>query len=107
MLSSGNISADEVSFEDYSRYWFENVVKNKLKPTSYNRKKITLEKQVYPYIGNIPLSQLTHSDIQNMINALSNKGLSYSTIKKAFEAVNGCIKEYRIKKSVFLIHVKE
>ena len=101
LLASGNISEDEVSFEEYSKYWLENVVKNKLKPTSYNRKKLTLEKQVYPYIGNIPLSQLTHYDIQNMINTLTKEGLSYSTIKKAYEAVNGCIREYRIKKTSF------
>ena len=32
-----------------------------------------------------------------MINSLSEKELSYSTIKKSYEAVNGCFKEYRIK----------
>ncbi len=73
------------------------VLRNKLKPTSYARKEVTLENQVYHYLGGIPINQITHFDIQNMINSLSEKELSYSTIKKAYEAVNGCFKEYRIK----------
>lgn len=96
-ISSGNISKDNISFEDYATAWMNNIQKNQLKPTSFARKELTLEKQVYPYIGDIPISQITHNDIQDMVNTLNDNGLSYSTIKKAYEAVNGCIKEYRIK----------
>lgn len=101
LLASGNIHEDEVSFEEYSKYWLENVLKNKLKPASFTRKEVTLEYQVYPYIGSIPLSQLTHHDVQSMVNALNDKGLSYSTVKKAYEAVNGCVREYRIKQGIY------
>lgn len=100
LLASGNIFEDEVTFEEYSKYWLENVLKNKLKPVSFTRKEVTLEYQVYPYIGSIPLSQLTHHDVQSMVNALNEKGLSYSTVKKAYEAVNGCVREYRIKQGI-------
>lgn len=81
--------------------WIINSQKYKLKPTSYNRKELTLEKQVYPYIGDIPISKLTHNDIQNMINNLTSQKLSYSTVKKAYEAVNGCLKEFRIRNAIF------
>ena len=77
-----------------------NIQKIQLKPTSYARKELTLARQVYPYIGDIPISQLTHNDIQNMINELNIQGLSYSTIKKAYEAACGCIRHYRIKNSL-------
>jgi integrase len=35
-----------------------------------------------------------------MVNDLHKKGLSYSTVKKAYEAVGGCLRYYRIKNGV-------
>lgn len=99
-ITNGNISNDNTLFKDYADLWMINIQKIQLKPTSYARKELTLVRQVYPYIGDIPISQLTHNDIQNMINELNIQGLSYSTIKKAYEAVRGCIKHYRIKNSL-------
>ena len=101
-IANGNISNDNTLFKDYAEIWMNTIQKNQLKPTSYSRKELTLNKQVYPYIGDIPISQLTHNDIQNVINELNSQGFSYSTIKKAYEAISGCIKQYRIKNaSVF------
>lgn len=101
LITDGNIKSKDITFEDYSEYWMTNIVKNKLKPSSYTRKDVTLNNQVYPYIGNIPINQITHEDIQGLVNTLSNNGLSYSTIKKAYEVVNECIKNYRIKNSIY------
>lgn len=99
-ITNGNISNDDILFKTYADLWMTNIQKNLLKPTSYTRKEVTLSRQVYPLIGDIPISQLTHDDIQNMINELAAQGLSYSTIKKAYEVVCGCIKQYRIKNSL-------
>lgn len=101
-IANGDVLSDNTLFKDYAENWMNTIQKNQLKPTSYNRKELTLNKQIYPYIGDIPISQLTHNDIQNIINELNSQGLSYSTIKKAYEAISGCIKQYRIKNaSVF------
>lgn len=98
IISNGNMTSNnDITFQEFAEYWLGSILKNKLKPTSYTRKQVTLENQVYPYLGNTPITQITHFDVQDMINNLSEKGLSYSSIKKAYEAVNGCIKEYRIK----------
>lgn len=99
-VTQGNISNSDILFKEYADSWMSEIQCNILKPTSYTRKEVTLSRQVYPFIGDIPISQLTHNDIQNMINELNNRGLSYSTIKKAYEAVSGCIKQYRIKNSL-------
>lgn len=98
-ISRGNLSSDDIIFQEFANYWLTEILKNKLKPTSFTRKEVTLENQVYPFLGGIPINQITHFDIQNMVNKLNKKGLSYSTVKKAYEAVNGCLKEYRIKTS--------
>ena len=97
LLSEGRFNADETLFREFCDYWMSEVLIHKLKPTSYDRRKITLEHQVYPYLGDIPINDIKHADIQDMISKLSQSGLSYSTIKKAYEAVNGCLREYRVR----------
>lgn len=85
------------TIEEYCNNWLTNVQSNVLKPSSYDRKEMTLEKQVYPLLGKISISQITFDDIQFMINELKKQNLSYSTIKKAYEAINGCFKYAIIK----------
>lgn len=97
LISNGNIANGSVSFQEFAEAWLTNTLRNKLKPTSYMRKEVTLNNQVYPLIGGIPIDQITHNDVQNMVNQLHNSGLSYSTVKKAYEAVNGCLREFRVK----------
>ena len=86
--------------EEYCNEWLQNIQSNVLKPSSYDRKETTLENQVYPLIGNIYMSQVSFDDIQLMVNELKKQNLSYSTIKKAYEAINGCFKYALIKGDV-------
>lgn len=99
LISNGNISNGNVTFQEFAETWLTTSLRHKLKPTSYMRKEVTLVNQVYPHLGNIPIDQITHTDVQTMVNELIDSGLSYSTVKKAYEAVNGCLREYRIKTS--------
>lgn len=99
VLACGDIDSSDITFQEFSEQWMNNVLKKQLKPTSYNRKEVTLKHQVYPHIGLMPINRITHSDIQKMVNELSESGLSYSTVKKAYEVVSQCLKQYRIKTS--------
>ena len=90
-------NSNDILFEEYANRWLNTVLRQKLKPSSYARKKGVLVNQVYPILGDFPLIQITYDDVQNMVNILSAQGLSYSTIKKAYEAVSGVFKNYRIK----------
>lgn len=69
--------------------WLNNVLKHSLKPMSYDRKECTLHNQVYPYIGDCQVGSLNHKQIENMISDQLDSGVSYSTVKKALEAVRG------------------
>ena len=99
LLNGKNISVEKRTFQEFSQEWLEVILKPKLKPTSYERKVCTLENQVYKRIGAISMDKLNHSIIQKMVNDISESGLSYSTVKKAFEAVSACMRYYRIKTS--------
>lgn len=96
LLNGTEMKTEERTFRQFADEWVNVILKPKVKPLSYQRKVSTLEHQVYPHIGNIQISKLTHARIQKMVNDLNESGLSYSTIKKAYEAVSGCLRYYRI-----------
>lgn len=93
---------DDVLFREVADRWLQTVELNKLKPNSFARKKCTLENQVYPILGDYPLTDIDNDDVQQMVNELIQMGKGFSTIKKAYEAVSGVCKYHRIKtKSAF------
>lgn len=99
LLNGTEMATENKTFRQFAEEWLTVVLKPKLKPTSFERKVVTLRNQVYKHIGAVPIEKLTHSQIQKMVNALSDSGLSYSTVKKAYEAVSACVRYYRIKTS--------
>lgn len=96
LLDEAKCDPEKTTFEEYATYWLTHRLKPKLKPGSYERKERTLKQQVFPHIRDVPISDLSSRDIEKMLTALKDEGLSYSTIKKAYEAVNGCFKAFRI-----------
>ena len=80
--------------------WLTTNKVNKLKPKSYDRLEMTINRQVLPHIGRIQLAMIQPADIQKMVNSLKAEGLSYSTIKKAYDAVNDCFRTGVIQGSV-------
>lgn len=72
--------------------WLEDVQRPLLKPRSYDRKLCTCEHQVFPYVGKIQVSSLKAEDAESMLLRLYEKNLSYSSLKKTFEALNGYVK---------------
>ena len=79
-------------FAEYIRNWLTNVKRLELKERSYDRLEQTITKDVIPYIGQIQLAALTTDHVQQMISSLVDEGKSYSTIKKAYDAVNASFK---------------
>lgn len=82
--------------EEYIKDWLYNVKANTLKPSSFDRKEEVINYQIIPYIGSISVQALSTDDIQNMVNELK-KRYSYSTVKKAYECINACLR-YAVKK---------
>lgn len=86
--------------ESYMLNWLRSVKSNELKPKSYDRLEQTLTYQVIPYIGHLQVATIQPDDVQKMVNELKDKGLSYSTIKKAYDAVNDCFRNGVIKRTI-------
>lgn len=95
-LNDVSIKEKDLQFKNFALNWIETKLKHKLKPSSYLTKISSLENYVNPYIGEILIHKLSHKDIQDMINQLTERGLSYSITKKAYEVVTGALRYYRV-----------
>jgi len=81
--------------------WIENTKLVELKPTSLDRLKVTVRCNINPYIGHYFIEDITPSIVQTeLINRLVREGLSYSTIKKAKDALNNYFKSCIIKRKM-------
>ncbi len=101
LLEGDNLKEADALFKEYAEYWLQRKAEE-LKPASFDRLEITMRKQVLPILGDIPINKITRRDIQNFIDELrdSEENYSYSTIKKAYNAVDSCLKYYYIEADI-------
>lgn len=71
--------------------WQTTIKKYELKPSSYDRLDQVINYNIVPFIGYLQITAITAQDIQKYINELTEK-YSYSTIKKAYNAINAVMK---------------
>lgn len=85
-IAKGEFKQDikAITVKTYMNNWLVNYKKNEVKPSTYDLIESTCNNLIFPRIGNYQLAAVKPSDIQNMINDLTEKGYSYSTIRKAY-----------------------
>ena len=74
--------------KDSIQNWLEVTKFPTVEQTTYDRLECTARNQLYPLLGNKIVGNITATDIKNMLNTLMNKGLAYSTVKKAYVLLN-------------------
>ncbi len=91
--NKGGIQQDisQILLKDYLTSWLVNVKRISLKPSSYDRLESTATKQVIPRLGDFKISEITPEDIGKMLTEIQAEGLSYSTVKKAYDCVNAVL----------------
>lgn len=89
----GTALTEKQHFDEYMKQWLYSVKEKTLKPSSFDRLEMTVLNWVNPTIGHIPVNKLTSIQIQDLlINKMYDDGLSASSIRKAFMAVNAACK---------------
>ena len=81
----------QILLKDYLMSWLVNIKRISLKPSSYDRLESTVLNQVIPRMGAFKISEITPEDIGSMLSEIQNEGLSYSTVKKAYDCVNAVL----------------
>ncbi len=74
--------------KDSIQNWLEVTKFSTVEQTTYDRLECTAKNQVYPLLGHKVVGDIVATDIKNMLNTLMNKGLAYSTVKKAYILLN-------------------
>ena len=92
LLKYDNVNLPRLAFSTLLRDWLNNVKCYELKDSSFDRLEATIENNIIPYMSHLQVASITADDIQLFINNLSDKGYSYSTIKKAYNAINAALK---------------
>lgn len=86
------INLPKLTLSELLNDWQTLVKKYELKSSSYDRLEQTINNNIIPYIGYLQITNITPNDIQQYINTLTDKGYSYSTIKKAYNAIYASLK---------------
>ena len=65
--------------KDYLEEWVESYARVNLRPSTYDGYKRTIANYIVPYIGNVPLNQLSGQTVDKMFQDIIDKGLKPST----------------------------
>ena len=69
--------------KEYLEEWVENHGKANLRPSTFASYKSHIRNHILPYVGHVPLRQLSPAMLDNMFQQLFDKGLSNSTVRYA------------------------
>ncbi len=86
-----NVSLPKLTFAELLTDWIGNK-KYELKDSSYDRLENTINNNIIPYMGYLQIINIAPRDVQQHINMLTDKGYSYSTIKKVYNAIYASLK---------------
>ena len=92
---------EQVSNSDEARKPLKERMKNWLRVykypeverTTYDRYECTAEHQIYPYIGNKPVGDVTPADIKKLLTKHMNAGYAFTTSKKAYSLLKMFFKQ--------------
>lgn len=85
-----------IHYENFAKVWIHKIKKNKVKPQTLFRTINIFQQYIFPSIGHIPVCNVKNSDIQNLINSLTDEGYSPSTIRNTFFNISASFRYFRI-----------
>ncbi len=78
-------------FEDWFFVWLDEYKKLRIKTGTYETYKQYYKSLIAPSIGNLPLCEISCTDVQRLFNHLAEKGYSSSTLKIVSVLIKGCL----------------
>lgn len=81
-------SADKTTFQEFAAQWDEKSASKTLTPSERDQYNDTLRRHVYPVIGSLKIGKVSPLACQDVIDRLEKKGLSVSSMKRCYTAMN-------------------
>ena len=91
-LNYSGRSVGKVNTARYFRKWVDEYKKEELKVSSYDRLDSVVRLYIEPKLDVYQLEEVTPDVCQKLIVEMKDRGLSYSTTKKAYDAMNDCFR---------------
>src|SRR5829696_6497180 len=79
----------ELSLAEWAQAWLP--TRFDLRPTTWARLETTMQKQVLPHFGSVPLNRITNAIVREWVSTLLSSGLSAATTRKAVFALRQCL----------------
>jgi integrase len=79
----------ELSLAEWAHSWLPTRLD--LRPTTWARLETTMQKQVLPHFGSVPLNRITNAMVREWVSNLLSSGLSAATTRKAVFALRQCL----------------
>ena len=93
------IDRSDITVEAWMQEWLELYIKNTISPTTYVSYVDNMNNYIFPTLGKVQLQNLSTSQIQKLINTLSNcsprsgKPMSPKTVKNIFLNINAAMEK--------------
>ncbi len=82
-----------VLYSDFLNQWLYSKKIFSLKPSSFDRLESTVLNHIVPALGSDVINDITPIILQEFINQKVREGLSYSSIKKIYDAINASLRD--------------
>lgn len=92
----------KLTFREFAEQWFEGYVETQTKPWTAQSYRYYLDRNVLPYLGDLPLLKVQTQDIENALAALRKRNLAEATISKSYTIISEILKHAR-KRSVMWV----
>jgi integrase len=79
----------DLAFAEWAHSWLP--TRHDLRPTTWARLETTMQKQVLPHFGPVPLNRINNAMVREWVSTLLSSGLSAATIRKAVFALRQCL----------------
>jgi integrase len=79
----------ELSLAEWAETWLP--TRFDLRPTTWARLETTMQKQVLPHFGSVPLNRITNAMVREWVSTLLSSGLSAATTRKAVFGLRQCL----------------
>lgn len=104
LYSNSYVVYDNIVLEEFLDFWLENVMRPKMKNTSYVSYKTTIQKHIIPHLGKIKLTKLNRGHVQKLYN--TEIKISESMTRKVKTIMNTSMR-YALDKKMISINPAE
>ena len=87
------VNKTKYPLKDWVAYWLENIDKDKVKESTWDKHKYQLERLVLPEIGHISVQSLTPTHVRTMLNTWLKRGIGARTCQLALLALSAVMRD--------------